>query len=97
MVIVDFIVLDLCLNAIVNGHEFNNLTYLTPGYTVPSRMLVMNYLKQHHSIVKLKLQKSLCIRHLAVTTKSDEWKIESNVHVLCTSEMAERYISTNIA
>ena len=53
MVIVDFIVLDLCLNAVVNGHEFNKLlTYLTPGYTVPSRMFVMNYLKQHHSIVK---------------------------------------------
>ena len=71
MVIVDFIALDLCPIAVVNGHEFNKLLlgYLIPGYTVPSRMFVMNYLKQHHSIVKPKLQKSLCIRHLAVTTK----------------------------
>ena len=112
--IADFVVLDLRPIAVVDGCGFNKLlTCLEPGYIVPSRKFVMNSLKQRYSVMKQKLQESLSVRILAVTTYiwtsrateaymtltahyiSNGWKIESNV--LCTSEMAERQIGTNIA
>ena len=62
--IVDFVVLDLCPIAVVNGCGFNKLlTCLEPGYTVPSRTFVMNSLKQQYSIMKQKLQESLSVRN----------------------------------
>ena len=70
--IADFVVLDLHPIAVVNGCGLNKLlTCLEPGYTVPSRTFVMNSLKQRYSVVKKKLQDSLSIRKLAVTT--DIW------------------------
>ena len=67
--IADFVALDLCPIAVVDGCGFNNLlTCLEPGYTVHSRMFVMNSLKQWYSIMKQKLQESLSVRKLAVTT-----------------------------
>ena len=114
MAIVDFVVLDLCPIAIVNGCGFNKLlTCLEPGYTVPSRTFVMNSLKQQYSIMKQKLQESLSVRNLAITT--DIWPSTATEaymtitahyisdewkiesNVLCTSEMAERHTGANIA
>ena len=80
---------------------------------MPSRTFVMNYLKQRYSVAKQKLQESLSVSHLAVTT--DIWtsratqaymtitthyisdEWEIESNVLCTSEMAERHTGTNIA
>ena len=58
--------------AVVDGRGFNKLlTCPEPGYTVPSRTFVMNSLKQRYSILKQKLQESMCARYLAFTT--DIW------------------------
>ena len=112
--IVDFVVLDLHPIAVVDGCGFNKLlTCLEPGYTVPSRTFVMNSLKQQYSIMKQKVQESLSIRNLAITT--DIWTSRATaaymtitahynsdewkieINVLCTSEMAERHTGANIA
>ena len=112
--IADFVVLDLRPIAVVDGCGFNKLlTCLEPGYTVPSRMFVMNSLKQRYNIMKQKLQESLSIRKLAVTTdiwtsRATEAYMTITAHyisnewiiesnLLCTSEMAERHTGTNIA
>ena len=72
MAIADFVVLDLHPVAVVDGHGFNRLlNCLEPGYTVPSRTFVVNSLKQQYSVMKQKLQESLCVRNLAFTT--DIW------------------------
>ena len=114
MTIVDFVVLDLRPIAVVNDYGFNKLlTCLEPGYTVPSRTIVMNSLKQQYSIIKQKLQESLSVRNLAITTdiwtsRVTEAYITITPHyisdewkiennVLCTSEMAERHTGANIA
>ena len=56
-VIADFVVLDLHPIAVVDGCGFNKLlTCLEPGYTVLSRMFVVNSLKQQYSVTKQKLQ-----------------------------------------
>ena len=112
--IADFVVLDLRPIAVVKGCGFNKLlTCLEPGYTVPSRMFVINSLKQQYSIMKQKLQESLSIRNLAIT--SDIWASRATEaymtitahyisdewkmksNVLCTSAMAERHTGANIA
>ena len=112
--IADFVVLDLHPIAVVDGCGFNKLlTCLEPGYTVPSRMFVMNSLKQRYSVMKQKLQESLSIRKLADTTdiwtsRATEAYMTITAHyisnewkiesnVLCTSEMTERHTGTNIA
>ena len=64
MTIADFVVLDLRPVAVVDGHGFIRLlNCLEPGYTVPSRTFVMNSLKQQYSVMKQKLQESLCVRN----------------------------------
>ena len=112
--IVNFVVLDLSPIAVVNDCGFNKLlTCLQPGYTVPSRMFVTNSLKQQYSVMKQKLQESLSVRNLAITTdiwtsRATEAYITITAHyisdewkiesnVLCTSEMAERHTGANIA
>ena len=110
----DFVVLDLCPIAVIDGCGFNKLfACLEPGYTVPSRTFVMNSLKQWYSVMKQKLQESLSVRKLAVTT--DVWTSRATKaymtitahyisnewkiesNILCTSEMAKRHTGTNIA
>ena len=66
--IADFVVLDLRPIAVVDDKL---LTCLEPGYTVPLRTFVMNSLKHWYSVMKQKLQESLSVRKLAVTT--DIW------------------------
>ena len=69
MAIVDFVVLDLCPIAVVDGCGFTKLlTCLEQGYTVHSRKFAMNSLKQQYSVMKQKLQESLSVRNLAITT-----------------------------
>ena len=114
MAIADFVVLDLRPVAVVDGHGFNRLlNCLEPGYTVPSRTFVMNSLKQQYSVMKQKLQESLCVRNLAFTTdiwtsRATEAYMTITAHyisdewklesnVLCTSEIAERHTGANIA
>ena len=73
----------------------------------------MNSLKQQYSVMKQKLQESLCVRNLAFTThiwtsRTTEAYMTITAHyisdewklesnVLCTSEVAERHIGANIA
>ena len=112
--IVNFVVLDLRPIAVVDGFGFNKLlTCLEPGYTIPSKAFVMNSLKQQYSVMKQRLQESLSIRNLAITTgiwtsRATEAYMTITAHyisdewkiqssVLCTSEMAERYTGTNVA
>jgi len=114
MAVVDFVALDLCPIAVVDGPGFNRLlTCLEPGYTVPSRMFVMNSLKQRYAAKKEKLHELLCLRDLAITTdiwtgRATQAYITITAHyisdewriesnVFCTSEMAERHRGSNIA
>jgi len=101
-----FIVLDLRPIAVVDGNGFKRvLKCIEPAYVVPSRIFVMNSLKQMYTAIKHKLQESfhLC-DSLALTSDiwtsnayititahyiTEDWKIQS--YVLCTYEMAERH------
>ena len=72
--LLNFIVLDLRLIAVVDGTGFNQLlNCVEPGYVVPSRTFVMNYLKQRYTAMKHTLQESfrLICDNLALTT--DIW------------------------
>ena len=112
--IVDFVVLYLCPIAVIDGCGlYKLLTSLEPEYTVPSSTFVMNSLKQRSSVTKQKLQESIPVRNLAVTT--DIWTSRATEaymiitahyisdewkvesNVLCTSDMVERHTGTNNA
>ena len=79
----DFIVLDLHPMAVVDGTGFNRLmNCVEPGYVVPSRIFVMDCLKQRYAAMKHELQESFRL-YDSVALTSDIWTGRATQSYVC--------------